>query len=115
MEPRSRTAFLALILVQAAHSTEEYAFALYDVFAPARFAPVPRTHHLVALRLGPVEDARLHSHGFARLDRARRDERGFENEGRDDVFEAEVRHAHDEVERGAVDVFGLVQDLALEL
>jgi len=38
MEPRTRTAFLALILVQAAHSTEEYVFALYDVFAPARFA-----------------------------------------------------------------------------
>ena len=38
MEPRTRTAFLALILVQAAHSAEEYTFALYEVFAPARFA-----------------------------------------------------------------------------
>ena len=38
MEPRTRTAFLALVLVQAAHSSEEYVFALYDVFAPARFA-----------------------------------------------------------------------------
>jgi len=38
MELRTRTAFLALILVQAAHSIEEYVFALYDVFAPARFA-----------------------------------------------------------------------------
>ena len=38
MERGTRTAFLALILVQAAHSTEEYVFALYDVFAPARFA-----------------------------------------------------------------------------
>ncbi len=38
MGPRTRTAFLVLILVQAAHSTAEYVFALYDVFAPARFA-----------------------------------------------------------------------------
>jgi hypothetical protein len=38
MAPRTRNAFLALILVQAAHSMEEYVFALYDVFAPARFA-----------------------------------------------------------------------------
>ena len=38
MEPRTRTAFLALILVQAAHSAEEYTFALYEVFAPARYA-----------------------------------------------------------------------------
>ncbi|HYJ82479.1 MAG TPA: HXXEE domain-containing protein [Allosphingosinicella sp.] len=30
-------AFLALILVQAAHSVEEYAFRLYDVLAPARY------------------------------------------------------------------------------
>lgn len=37
MAPQTRTAFLALILVQAAHSAEEYAFGLYDVFAPARF------------------------------------------------------------------------------
>ena len=38
MEQRTRTTFLALILAQAAHSTEEYVFALYDVFAPARYA-----------------------------------------------------------------------------
>lgn len=37
MEPRTRMAFLALIVTQAAHSAEEYVFALYDVFAPARF------------------------------------------------------------------------------
>jgi hypothetical protein len=30
-------AFLALILVQAVHSTEEYFARLYDVLAPARF------------------------------------------------------------------------------
>ncbi|HEX8238881.1 MAG TPA: HXXEE domain-containing protein [Allosphingosinicella sp.] len=30
-------AFLALILAQAAHSVEEYAFRLYDVLAPARY------------------------------------------------------------------------------
>jgi hypothetical protein len=29
--------FLALILAQAAHSVEEYAFRLYDVLAPARY------------------------------------------------------------------------------
>jgi hypothetical protein len=33
-----RNAFLALVLVQAAHSIEEYAFRLYEIFAPARFA-----------------------------------------------------------------------------
>ena len=37
MEPRSRAAFLLLVLVQAAHSCEEYVFRLYDVFAPARY------------------------------------------------------------------------------
>jgi hypothetical protein len=36
MSPQSRWAFLALILAQAAHSTEEYVFRLFDVFAPAR-------------------------------------------------------------------------------
>ncbi len=30
-------AFLALVVAQAAHSVEEYAFRLYDVFPPARF------------------------------------------------------------------------------
>ena len=38
MDARIRLAFLALVLVQACHSIEEYAFALYDVFPPARFA-----------------------------------------------------------------------------
>jgi len=33
----TRLAFLLLILAQAAHSVEEYAFRLYDQFPPARF------------------------------------------------------------------------------
>ena len=37
MDLRSRATFLALIMAQAAHSIEEYAFRLFDVFAPARF------------------------------------------------------------------------------
>jgi hypothetical protein len=37
MDSRTRFAFLALILTQAAHSVEEYIFRLYDVFAPAHF------------------------------------------------------------------------------
>jgi hypothetical protein len=37
MDSRSRSAFLALIVAQAAHSLEECVFRLYDVFAPARF------------------------------------------------------------------------------
>ena len=37
MDARTRAAFLALIVAQAAHSIEEYRFRLYDVFAPARF------------------------------------------------------------------------------
>ena len=37
MDRRSRAAFLALIMAQAAHSIEEYAFRLFDVLAPARF------------------------------------------------------------------------------
>ena len=37
MTLQSRRAFLVLILAQAAHSTEEYVFRLFDVFAPARF------------------------------------------------------------------------------
>lgn len=36
MDERSRTTFLALILSQAAHSIEEYAFRLYDLLPPAR-------------------------------------------------------------------------------
>jgi hypothetical protein len=38
VDRRTQQLFLALIAVQAAHSLEEYFFALYDVFAPARFA-----------------------------------------------------------------------------
>lgn len=38
MQARIRYAFLALVVAQAAHSIEEYHFALYEVFAPARFA-----------------------------------------------------------------------------
>jgi hypothetical protein len=37
MDSRSRAAFLALIVAQAAHSIEEYAFRLFDVLEPARF------------------------------------------------------------------------------
>jgi hypothetical protein len=37
MEPRIRLAFLLLIVVQAAHSFEEFANRLFDVLAPARF------------------------------------------------------------------------------
>jgi hypothetical protein len=37
MDSRCRTAFLALIVAQAAHSVEECVFRLFDVFAPARF------------------------------------------------------------------------------
>jgi hypothetical protein len=37
MTVRMRTAFLWLIVTQAAHSAEEYVFRLYDVLAPARF------------------------------------------------------------------------------
>ena len=36
MELRSQRLFLALILIQAAHSIEEYVFRLYEVLAPAR-------------------------------------------------------------------------------
>jgi hypothetical protein len=38
MDARARIAFLVLILAQVAHSIEEYAFGLYEVFAPARLA-----------------------------------------------------------------------------
>ena len=37
MDSRGRAAFGLLILVQAAHSLEEYVFRLFDVFGPARF------------------------------------------------------------------------------
>jgi len=32
-----KSAFLALVIVQALHSLEEYVFRLYEVFPPARF------------------------------------------------------------------------------
>ena len=35
VDPRARTLFLLLVLAQALHSVEEYAFRLYDRFAPA--------------------------------------------------------------------------------
>ena len=38
MDRRCQLAFLALVMAQAAHSIEEYAFALYDVLPVARFA-----------------------------------------------------------------------------
>lgn len=37
VDTRTRFAFFALILAQAAHSTEEYLFGLYNVFLPARY------------------------------------------------------------------------------
>ena len=37
MDSRARAAFALLIVAQAAHSVEECAFRLFDVFAPARF------------------------------------------------------------------------------
>ena len=37
MSRRSKLLFLLLIAVQAAHSVEEYAGRLYEVFPPARF------------------------------------------------------------------------------
>ena len=38
MDRRAQLTFLALIGAQAAHSIEEYAFRLYEVFTPARLA-----------------------------------------------------------------------------
>jgi Protein of unknown function with HXXEE motif len=37
MSRRSKLLFLLLLIVQAAHSVEEYVTRLFDVFAPARF------------------------------------------------------------------------------
>jgi uncharacterized protein with HXXEE motif len=37
MSPRSKLLFLLLVIVQAAHSVEEYLTRLFEVFAPARF------------------------------------------------------------------------------
>jgi hypothetical protein len=36
LSPKARAAFLALVLVQAVHSVEEYRNRLYEVLAPAR-------------------------------------------------------------------------------
>lgn len=36
MDPKARLVFLALVVTQAFHSLEEYYFALYEVFGPAR-------------------------------------------------------------------------------
>ncbi|MCP5056191.1 MAG: HXXEE domain-containing protein [bacterium] len=36
MTQKYRTAFLVLVLLQALHSVEEYAFEFYEVFPPAR-------------------------------------------------------------------------------
>ena len=38
MKASTRSAFLALIVAQAAHSLEEYVSRLHEVFEPARFA-----------------------------------------------------------------------------
>jgi hypothetical protein len=38
MDSRARLGFLALVVGQAGHSIEEYAFRLYEVFPVARFA-----------------------------------------------------------------------------
>jgi hypothetical protein len=46
MDARSRTAFALVILAQAAHSIEEYAYRLFDVFGPARFVSGLFTHDL---------------------------------------------------------------------
>jgi hypothetical protein len=46
MGRRTQLVFLCLILVQAAHSVEEYAAKLYDVLAPARFISSLFSHDL---------------------------------------------------------------------
>ena len=38
MRPRTRAAFLALVMTQGAHSLEEFFFGLYEVFSPAASA-----------------------------------------------------------------------------
>ena len=37
MNNRVKTAFLGMVLLQAVHSVEEYAFKLYEVFPPMQF------------------------------------------------------------------------------
>ena len=46
MERREQLVFLCLILSQAAHSIEEYATKLYEVFTPARFVSGLVSHDL---------------------------------------------------------------------
>jgi hypothetical protein len=58
MTPQSRRAFLVLILAQAAHSTEEYVFRLFDVFAPARFVSSLPSRHT---RTRPLRNPYLHA------------------------------------------------------
>jgi hypothetical protein len=53
MDRSATAAFLLLIVAQAAHSVEEYAFHLYDVFVPARYVASlssndPRTGFAIA-------------------------------------------------------------------
>ena len=48
MKPVARRLFLWLIVVQAAHSVEEYLFRLYDVLAPARWVSGLLTDDLAA-------------------------------------------------------------------
>jgi len=36
MNPRAKFGFLAIVVAQAMHSTEEYVTQLYEGFAPAR-------------------------------------------------------------------------------
>jgi len=37
MDQKSKVAFLVLVLLQAVHSVEEYAFKFYEIFPPARW------------------------------------------------------------------------------
>jgi len=52
MSARQSRLFLLLVIAQSAHSVEEYAFRLYDVFPPARllvtlFSDDPRTGFII--------------------------------------------------------------------
>jgi hypothetical protein len=46
VELRAQLVFLCLILSQGAHSIEEYATRLYEIFAPARFVSSLVSHNL---------------------------------------------------------------------
>ena len=62
MKRRGQLVFLFLILTQGAHSIEEYATKLYEVFAPARFVSSLVSHDLA---LGfPVVNAALVTFGI---------------------------------------------------